>query len=406
MRKALLFFIAVVACAGHGVGQVRQAGAPNLIKEALIKDIDEYRDGIDKNHIDPYTSIRRRDFFSQIADIDRSAESLDGDELLVKLLQVNALIADGHTNVQTRPNFIFPLLLQWFEEGYFVVATNDDNRKYYHSRILAVNDIPVEEVVKKIATLIPETNPGFVHMQAAGYLTDAAMLHGLQISAERGKVAYTVITAKGDTERVMPQLLNILDRNQVTGVKPGNFLRNSMNGRFWFRYIDSSNTVYFNYRSCFDDGKFGRVIDDLKQTIETRKPAKIVIDMRFNSGGNSNLLMPFIECLSKSELNRNGGIYVLIGSKTYSSAVLDVLAFKTSTNALFVGEETGENAEHYGEVKFFTLSNTQLRVSYSTKHFTNEEHYSGPIKPDVAMVEKFADYDKDVDAVVDYVLRK
>ena len=372
--------------------------------KALIKDLDEYRDGINKYHIDPYNVISKKQFYRKIDELRQSAEENNFDELFIKLLAINAQIQDGHTNIHFNTKNIYPFIIQWYKEGFFVIATNDENRKFYHSRILAINDIPIDTIVSRIATIIPEQNTGYITLEVQHYLVNPTVLHGLKITTDKMKAIYTVQTPEGKMEKIAPTVIEVKDRSQLTGLKPDKFLRTALGGKYWFKYFDSSKTVYFNYRSCADDGTYKPMMEALMDSIEKNHPKKIVIDIRYNGGGNSSLLMPFIDYLSKSYLNKKGCIYVLTGSKTFSSAVLNVMALKQQTNAILVGEPTGENAEHYGEVKYFILPSTQLKVSYSTKYFKNHEHLKGPIIPDVLIFEKFSEYDNNIDSVVDYAM--
>ena len=385
-------------------GQTKRINENQISKENVLEDIDEYGRGINKNHVDPFTLIKKKDFFDEIENIKRSVVSCDADELVVKWLQLNAKIGDGHTVVQLQSKDFFPLAIYWYAEGLYVVATNDESRKCYHGRVVAVNGIPVDEVVRRITTVIPDTTASCVKQRLPGMIVDPVLLHGLHISSERSNVTYTLLTPGNDTIKVSPVAIDIRDRNQLTGLKSDKFLRSVIRGKYWFKYFDSLRTIYFNYSSCVDDGNFQHVADELKKTIEQKDPKKIVIDMRYNGGGNSALLQPFIDYISRSQINRNGIVYVLVGRKTYSSAVINAAAFRRQTNAIFVGEETGGTVAHFGETKFFTLPATGVRVYYSTKYFDNYGVQKGPVIPDIRMSEKFAVYENNIDAVIDYAM--
>ncbi len=69
-------------------------------------------------------------------------------------------------------------------------------------------------------------------------------------------------------------------------------------------------------------------------------------------------------------------MYVLIGRETFSSATLNALDFKEMTDAVFVGEDTKEKPNHYGEIRGPTLPNTRLKVGYSTEYFYYEKDKS------------------------------
>lgn len=64
-----------------------------------------------------------------------------------------------------------------------------------------------------------------------------------------------------------------------------------------------------------------------------------------------------------------GNLYVLIGPRTYSSAVIFAAPLKHFGRATFVGEETGEPLIFYGENYYFDLPNTRLQTQVSHKTF-------------------------------------
>jgi len=85
----------------------------------------------------------------------------------------------------------------------------------------------------------------------------------------------------------------------------------------------------------------------------------------------------------QKNINKKGKLFVIIGRKTFSSAVLNTLDFKKHTNAIIVGEETSGKPNHYGEIKSFELPNSKLKVYYSTKYFKHYEKDIETIRPDV-----------------------
>lgn len=372
----------------------------SLSKDAIIADLHEYARTISREHIDPFTHISKKDFLSKIDELETAGDSCNTDELLVRWLQINALIGDAHTNIQVHTQYAFPFSFNWYSDGMYIIATNDDNRKYYHSRIIAINNIPFDEIVKRFNTIIPDS---MIRSQLGAGIINPILLHGLHITQERDKVTFTFLMPDGTTVQATPQPLDIRDYGQITGYKSAAFLRTAQSGPYWFKYLDTAKTIYFNYHKCFDNGNFQYMIDQLEKAIEEKHPQKIVIDMRYNSGGNSSLLDPFIKYLNTSYLNKRGSIYVLIGPRTFSSAVLNVASLKAQTGAILLGEPVGQAANHFGEIKKMKLSHTGLEVTYSTKHFHADDN-SGRIRPDVYIPESFADYDKNIDAVVDYAL--
>ncbi len=66
-------------------------------------------------------------------------------------------------------------------------------------------------------------------------------------------------------------------------------------------------------------------------------------------------------------LRFNGRVYVLSGAKTFSSGVMFLGVIKDNALAKIIGEETKEPACMFGEMGMFWLPHSRLRVSLSVK---------------------------------------
>ena len=101
-----------------------------------------------------------------------------------------------------------------------------------------------------------------------------------------------------------------------------------------------------------------------------------------------------------------GHVYLLIGSGNYSSAVLLASAMKHYRLATIVGEETGDPTAQYGNILWFSLPNSGLKVGVAAKYFvmaggTEDGH---GVTPDHEIVQTSTDSACGKDAVMKYVL--
>jgi hypothetical protein len=115
--------------------------------------------------------------------------------------------------------------------------------------------------------------------------------------------------------------------------------------------------------------------------------------MRLNGGGNSLIAEPLIEGIKqRPAINSKGHLFVVIGGKTFSSAILNALKFKNETEAIFVGEPTGGKPNHFGEIKLFVLPRSWIVVSYSTKYFKHSPEDTPSLYPDIDVGVSFSDF--------------
>jgi len=104
-------------------------------------------------------------------------------------------------------------------------------------------------------------------------------------------------------------------------------------------------------------------------------------------------------------LNTRGGIFVILGRDTFSSALLNAYAFKNKTAAIFVGEPTGGKPNCYGEVEYLRLKNSGLKIRFSTVYYNViEDDKQLSFYPEIECKVTFADYLGNRDACVEYAL--
>ncbi|WAC40145.1 S41 family peptidase [Pedobacter sp. SL55] len=119
-----------------------------------------------------------------------------------------------------------------------------------------------------------------------------------------------------------------------------------------------------------------------------------MVDLRENNGGNSGVLRPFIDSIKNSYLNKNGKLFVLIGKKTFSYALMNAVTLKRNTSAILVGEPTSGNINHFGEVRGFSLPRTGIVIGYSTKYWENWKGKIGPLIPYKKVIYSINDFKK------------
>jgi hypothetical protein len=147
---------------------------------------------------------------------------------------------------------------------------------------------------------------------------------------------------------------------------------------------------------------------------------KFILDLRFNSGGNGLMVLPFMnEIIKRDKINRRGHFYTLIGRRSFSAAVLFVAELMLHTQTLLVGEPAGAAQNMFSDtVNGGTLPNCGATLLLSSEYFniawpgntnyTIPPHYPAPFSSvdffsgkDPALEAIFADEVKAVEMVLD-----
>lgn len=101
---------------------------------------------------------------------------------------------------------------------------------------------------------------------------------------------------------------------------------------------------------------------------DTRLPQRLVIDIRENGGGNGMWNRAVIQqILRRPDLDRGDRLFVIIGRGTFSAAQQLANQFDWWTQAMFVGEPTGQKVSQYGDADQLVLPNSKISVFISTR---------------------------------------
>ncbi len=147
-----------------------------------------------------------------------------------------------------------------------------------------------------------------------------------------------------------------------------------------------------------------------KEVIKTMKKEeieKLIIDLRFNDGGNPLQGSDFVSKLQKTKIGKQAEIYLIVGRKTSSAALINAFDVIGDLAPVIVGEDTGGRPNHFGEIKRFVLTTSSLIVSYSTTYITLLEENDPPaLVPDIHTSQSFEGFmngkDEAVEAIINH----
>ncbi len=127
---------------------------------------------------------------------------------------------------------------------------------------------------------------------------------------------------------------------------------------YWFEHLPAEKTVFFqwnNVRSVKEE-PFEAFTERLKKFIGENDVERLVIDLRWNNGGNSVIGRTFVDALRyDTKINVRGKLFVIIGRRTYSAAQNVATWLEQETNSIFVGEPSGSSPNFIGEEDFVRL---------------------------------------------------
>jgi hypothetical protein len=308
-------------------------------------------------------------------------------------LQLIQLIASAHVShnavvPQGRPFAqLLPLEFYWYSDGLAVTSATPEYADALGARVIKIGESTPDQLLPKLAPYIAYENDSWLRSIATQYLTESAFLRHLNLLGSDKRVAitlekpgqpsFTISVALPDD---MPKLVSF---REALHVRTPFYLSNPSK-YYWYQYLEDSKTFYIQYNRCENDPQqsFSDFTKQVLAEVDSHSVSRIVLDLRLNGGGDSSILAPLKQGL-ETRHKAIGHLYVLIGPKTFSSAMMNASDLHDHLTATLVGEPTGDGMNTYGNVASVLLPNFRIRVMYTNKFFGNKNAAPSTPQPDI-----------------------
>jgi tetratricopeptide (TPR) repeat protein len=158
---------------------------------------------------------------------------------------------------------------------------------------------------------------------------------------------------------------------------------------FWYTYLPHERTLYAQINNVLNapDESLAHFSSRLIAAITKYKPARFVLDLRRNTGGDNTLLRPLLTGLVQSPVNRSNALFVLTGPQTFSAAQNLCNRLQYYTDAIFIGQPTADNVNFYADAKPIVLPNSRIAINISHLYWQDSDPRDGraALYPDVAV---------------------
>lgn len=377
-----------------------------------------------------FKKVTKEVFDAEVESLHKRIPSLEKHEIIVGLARVVALFEYGHTSIHLGSwhqgeAFQFhrlPYQLMHFNDGVFVQGTHKDYSNALGAKVVQVEGMDTEKALTAVKPAFPTENDQFFKAYGLSYLGIPEVLHAQKVTtslqdkitltlekdgrtfnqtftsfaAEKFPGSYGYINEKGDwldarDNSTDPLYLKSLDKI------------------YFYEYLPEEKTVYVRQSQIQDDPSeaipefYARVFD----FIENNDVEKLVIDVRLNGGGNNYKNKPVITGIIETEkINQVGKLFVILGRRTFSACQNLVNELSNYTEAIFVGEPTGENINFYGDNRNVLLPHSQIPVRLSFAWWQDKPQWENAdwTVPHIAVDLSFEDYMTNADPVLQAVL--
>lgn len=360
--KKLLCLLFLASKLAHG-----QTSLPALTPEQWQRDLEFFASEITTRHRDPFHFVGKAEFDRAVSDLRERIPSLKDYEVVAGMHQLAALIGDGHTFLDTSGLYgTFPLDGFWFGDDLRVIRAAEEYREALGTRIISIDSVSIEEVRKKIQRFVPQAeNQWYVLNNSAQQIMRVELLAASGVLRKRGSADFTFEDDSGRrfTRRLRPVSATAAVPAKVA-IEPAPLPLQHPDEPLWFTYLADSKTFYVDFRSYHDlEARSAR----LWEAIGRQSVRRLIIDMRWNQGGNYTKGREYLvyKLIFMPALNRAGHLFVITGRGAFSAGMTNITDFRRETEAILVGEPTGGRPNGYQENYLFTLPLSKLRVSCS-----------------------------------------
>ncbi|HLM60353.1 MAG TPA: hypothetical protein VK308_06100, partial [Pyrinomonadaceae bacterium] len=412
MRKTFVMLALILLLTGgqtavlYSQEKNNQANTKSLTKEQWHEDLQYLAKELPRRHKNAFHTVSKEQFEKAVKELDAAIPSLQEYEILVALRRVIALVGDAHTALALARTFNrYPLTLSWFGNDLRVVRTTADYKRALGARVVGIGALTLAEAKERINTLIPRENEQFLRYANPSYLPFAEFLHALKIAPDIGQAQWTFEDAEG--KRFSLNLKAVPPNTKVewlSTLKEVPLYRQQSEQLMWVRLLPESQTVYLNLKVYPDAETFKRVSTEMFKLIDDSQAKRLVIDVRQSNGGDFLKFRSHIlkELKTRSGFRQPNSLFVIIGRGTISAAMVSAIDMRKEMNAVLVGEPSGSKPNSYSENDEFTLPNSRLEVSYSTRYYKLQEENTPSLMPDKLIEPDWNLYTAGRDAVMEW----
>jgi hypothetical protein len=400
--------IAATGCDGDD-GPPRRSPSPGGTPAATASgDLDLLLTRLESTHPEPFHGISREDFVAALDDLRHRLPDLTANQAVVEVSRVVAMLSaegrDGHQFAVVADGHeapMLPLRVYEFADGVYVTAATEPYADLVGTRITAIADHPITDVLAAIEPLVPRDGPATVADFRPSFLLRTDILDGLGI-ADPASVDVTVDGPDGErTVAVTP-----VDFPDYTGWA-GAYGAIRLPERADTTYLADESTIFTSQRMASAGTLYVRYAEvrqpEPAALAAAREDAsdpamrRLVLDLRQNPGGDNHNNAALLGLLTTfRSAHPTAPIVVITDRVTFSAAANLATDAERQFAPVFVGEPMGGGLNFWNDVTWVELVNlpVPMRVGVSTRYWerSTPDDPRLTIDPDVAIPVSAADY--------------
>lgn len=393
MLFKICMMCAAIAVSSFMYTQAEDAELPPAAMSRIIKE----------NHPAPFTKMPEDVFDAQVEELIQKWATLDEQDAYFSMRKIAAGLGDEHTMLlppakTSQPEL--PFFVMVYDGHWMIVQAQQEYEKLVGKELTAINGTDISDIEEMLLPYISCETEQWAEEQCSLEIRSVQNLQyiGVMEDASEAVIRARDLSTGEETELKAETLAEGYDYQNSAFYPMAQTLAQS---GYYYGTLLEDGSAFIQYNVCAENPQMPMKIfaKELERQLLSSVPGKVIVDLRHNSGGDSEVIRPLLETLKKLQ-EKGSRLYCLTGPQTFSSGVMNALDIQ-QVGALLVGEPTG-GVLGFGELLQEELPDGSI-LCCSTKDFSSVYGISGPVLPDVEVIQTAEDFLAGKDTVVEYI---
>jgi hypothetical protein len=357
--------------------------------EAQRADVDQFERLISLDR--SYSDEARTDARVRVAALRASDEVVPPARLRMALSAVVALADNAHSQLFSAPGGranLIPLRVHGFSDGVYVLRADSADAGLLGAQLTHIDGRPVANVIAALAPFRGGT-AAWRRNWAYTVLSSPEVLYGAGVGRDPARTTWRFLVAGESVEQTfeaktpddnepLPGTSRWLSPEPVEG-QPQDWRAFAPAGQpslamanfgepFRRAWIDDSCVLFLQFKTNQDeDGhSITEFTRETRAAIRSREPCSVILDMRFNGGGDYTTTAGFMRDLP-ALIAPSGRVYILTGVDTFSAGITSTALVEQAApeRVIILGGAVGDRLSFFSEGGDGCLPHARLCVSFA-----------------------------------------
>jgi len=326
---------------------------------------------IEEKHLDMYFNITKEElnkYVEEVLDKYKLEDKYDfyyvGNVIIKKIFG----IYDSHTKLIWRESHNLPVRLRYIDNKLYIIRTDKNNEDLLYSELLKINNIEVSKLIEEIKDMTAYSTEEYLTMPIEVVLRTIDKLKSLpSIDNNCIEIEYEVLKDNQIIKRKLQE-----EKEKLLPI-------NTMKDNYYHEVINDKMYIVFNKCREEYEGQMQEFVDAIKKESELNNISKYIVDIRGNTGGNSNVINVLIDYLKNKE------VITLVDEFVFSGGRWAIFDLK-NIGSKFIGTGIGTSLNCFGNAPRNDFDEFILPISNKYFYFDKEcsmDKYRYSIKDDL-----------------------